>query len=510
MKRPNIVLFLAEDLDFECVNCFNQYATSYSGLNEAGNPYAREHFAPNRGLLTPHIDCLAGDGVLFDNYYCASPVCTPARYTVMTGRFPERSREFCELNEGKPATVWFNTPVTPGETLLPRVLHEDGYRTGMFGKWHNFPREIGREIHAKYHSFPQDIPWEDERAQKGVREGYQTAVNYLKKPEFGWDVVDRLYHDNPEPYLPECLSSQNIDWVVEGAVNYIQDQKEREDPFFAYVAVSLPHSRYNGKRFLEANPLSSPAGLLEEPPHVMADRQTIYRRVKAAGLPDSACEGLWLDEAIRALRRAIRFAGKEEDTCFIFTTDHPTAGKGSVHLGRIPLIIYWPGHIEGGLVQSALLSETDLASTILEIAGAKIPDEMQQDGHSFLGLLTSGEYQERSSILMELVNSRAVVKDGFKYIANRLPNGTPEEIAALKKVGWLAQPVWHEVYWNLLDSFPNYFDEDELYDIAADPLEQHNLAKDPAYREVLVQMRAQLAEHLRTLPHPFGEFTQEK
>lgn len=503
-KRPNIVLFLAEDLDYECVNCYNQYQTSYSGLYEAGNPYSLGHFPPNRGLLTPTLDSLAGDGVLFNRYYCASPVCTPARYTVMTGRFPERSHEFIQKNQGRPATVWFNTPITEDETLLPKALHQVGYRTALFGKWHNFPAETGAEIRKRYHSFPADCCWRDPRAQKGVREGYQYAVNFLQNGDFGWDLVDRLYYDNPEPFLPECLSSQNIDWVVEGAVDYIRSQKDSDQPFFAYVAVSLPHSRYNGKRFLSANPLSSPAGELEKAPTVLPSRLDIYKRVKTAGLPDSACEGLWLDEAVKALRKAVRQIGAEEDTMFVFTTDHPTAGKGSVHLGRLPLIIHWPGHLEGGRVVDSLLSETDLAPTLLEAAGCPPVPEMQQDGSSFLALAEGRSTHERECIMMELVNSRALVMDGFKYIANRLPNGTPEEIAAWKKVGWLAQDVWHEVYWNLLDSFPHYFDGDELYDHRTDPMEQHNLASDPAYRPVLDKMRRELIRQLAKLPHPFA------
>lgn len=510
MKKPNIVLFVAEDLDFEGVNCYDPAATGYSGLIQHRNRYASEYFQPVRAMLTPTIDWLAGDGVPFTNYYCSAPVCTPSRYTIMTGRFPERSHALTDCS--KPATIWFNTPVCPGETLLPKALKEGGYETAIFGKWHNYPAEAGKELHRLYSSFPEDSSWEDPGVREAIAAGQKYACDYLTRPEFGWDVAERIYYDNPEPYLPVEISSHNIDWVAEGAVNYLRNRPKSGKPFFTYVAVSIPHSRYNGRRFAEANPLSSAAGLLEEPPHVMASREQIRARVRAAGLPDSACEGLWLDEAVKAVYHAACAAAPEEETLFIFTTDHPTGGKGSVHLGRIPLIFHWPGHIDPAAPQDCLLSEVDLAPTILELAQCPIPKEMAQDGASFAKLLLEGAPAGRESALIELVNSRAVVAHGFKYIANRLPDDSAETRSAWESVGWLAQnPTAKEsVWWHLDDCFPHYFDGDELYDLTTDPLEQHNLAGRPEYAEILSKMKEELRRQLERLPHPFAEFAGKR
>ena len=131
MKRPNIVLFLAEDLDYEGLNCYDAAATGYTGLIHAGNSYAGETEVPTQGMLTPTIDTMAGNGAMFESYYCASPICTPARYSVLTGRFPERSPELIQEAGGKPATIWFNTPIMPGETLLPKQLKQSGYHTAI-------------------------------------------------------------------------------------------------------------------------------------------------------------------------------------------------------------------------------------------------------------------------------------------------------------------------------------------------------------------------------------------
>lgn len=511
MKYPNIVLFLAEDLDFEGLNCYNAEMTGYTGLIRAGNPFATSSQKPSGRLLTPTIDSLAGDGLMFTNYYCTSPICTPARYTIMTGRLPERSPEHTDLFGDGPSTVWFNSPVCPQETLLPKALKTKGYQTAFFGKWHNFPLSARTELDRLYHSFPDEASWEDEEARKGVQAGYQYAVDYLKNNDYGWDTVDRLYYENPEPYLPASLSSHNIDWVIEGADAYIRSRKHRAEPFFACIAVSIPHSRYSGKRFREANPLSSPAGLLDKTPCIMPSRQQIRERIQTAGMDESACEGLWLDEAVKAIRKAVDAADAAEDTCLIFTTDHPTAGKGSCNLGKIPLILFWPGHLEGGRILPQLLSETDLASTILELAGCIVPPDMHLDGNSFAGLLQPqfSDWTPRSNVIMENVNSRAIIRDGYKYIANRLPGRNVRETELCGCCGWLADQIGgHDgMWWNLDRLFPAYFDADQLYDIEKDPMEQHNLVSDPKKKEILSSMQKALAKELCKLPHPFGEFT---
>ena len=526
MKRPNIVLFLAEDLDYEGLNCYDAVATGYTGLIHAGNSYAGETEVPTQEMLTPTIDTMAGNGAMFESYYCASPICTPARYSVLTGRFPERSPELIQEAGGKPATIWFNTPIMPGETLLPKQLKQSGYHTAIFGKWHNYPTEVYNQIYDQYTSFPDTATWDDPEAQKAVRRGYQMAADYLRGETFGWDVAERIYYENPEIIYPYELSCQNIDWVVEGAVSFIREQREEEQPFFAYVAVSLPHSRYNGERFSNANLRSSPAGLLEDIPSVMSTREEIRARVKAAGLPDDACEGLWLDEAVKAIHKAVCEIGKEQETCFIFTTDHPTAGKGSCHLGRIPLIFYWPGTIEALPPQRQLLSEVDLTPTILEMAGCPLAPDTVLDGRSFWNLLRRQPFRERESVMMEVVNSRAIVKDGFKYIANRLPGRSIEEVnlflarelhsanrfshppmdeeTAWKTVGWFAIPERDYMFWNLDRLFPDYFDKDQLYDLRSDPLEQHNLAEKPHYKAILKEMQEEMKRQLANMPNPFS------
>ncbi len=508
-SRPNIVLILAEDLDFEGINCCNQNLTGYSGLVNARNKHAYENYEITSRLLTPTIDFLASNGVLFNNYYCTSAICTPSRYTVLTGRYAQRSSQHAlEFNDG-PSTVWFNSPIYPQDTLLPKSLKQSGYTTGFFGKWHNFPDDIQEELNKRYYSFPKDSSWDNPIAQKGVTEGYEYAVSYLKNNDFGFDVVDRVYFNNPEPFIPQCISSHNIDWIIEGADKYIRDQKDSENPFFAYIALTVPHSRYSKDRFNGLNELSSAGGMLDERPSILPTKEKIKKRIKAAGMDESACEGLWVDEAVKAIMKAVNQIGKAENTCFIFTTDHPTAGKGSCHLGRIPLIMYWPEHIEGGDVCSSLLSQTDLAPTLLDIAKCTAPEDMKIDGSSFLSMINTPDTSIRDSVYIEVVNSRAVVCGKYKYIANRFPNRKEREDEYLGLAGWLAgyEVGAKNVKWSADKIFPNYFDTDQLYDIEIDPLEQHNLISDPKLKDIVATMRKNLTYELSKFPHRFGEFT---
>lgn len=521
-NKPNIVLFVAEDLDFEGLSCYSAIETGYSGLHSVGNPYSLLNEPIQDKVYTPTIEKMAMKGVAFDEYYCTAPVCTASRYSILTGCFPERSPEMILKAHGKPATVWFNAPIMPGQETLPVILQNNGYRTGIFGKWHNYPLDVYNEIYDLYNCFDQKLQPDHPKAKQGVSKGYQLARDYLVQANLGWDVADRTYYENPEVIHPPYLDSQNIDWVVEGAVQFIKEQRNK--PFFAYVAVSLPHSRYSGERFANANPLSTPAGLLDKRPEVMPTREEIRNTIRAKGLDDYACEGLWLDEAVKAVYHALEETGEAENTCFVFTTDHPTAGKGSCHLGRIPLIFYWPGHILPQNMCHELLSEVDLAPTLLNIAGIAQPKSMT-DGISFAQIFR-GEHSQRKNCMMEMVNSRAIISNGYKYIANRLPGRTQEEIlqilcnglhivtyrpskpfdeeAVMKQVGWLAIPERDYMFWHLDELFPGYFDPDELYDLREDKLEQKNLWNDSVMKEKRAQLKALLQQELAKMPNPFA------
>jgi arylsulfatase A-like enzyme len=525
-KRPNIVLFAAEDLDWEGVNCYDPAKTGLTGMKAAGNAAAADRYEVTKAL-TPTLDGLARDGAMFTNYYCTSAICTPARYTMLTGRYAERSAELLDAHPaGSQANIWFNTDITRTETTLPKALKAAGYTTCITGKWHNFPVDLELPMRELTDNNAPDADPRDPEIRSRIEKAYAMGLEFLKEG-FGWDRVDRLMTNNCEPVRPFPLNANNTEWIIEGALGFLEDRRDADDPFFLYVAINAPHSRYD-KRRLEEDPRGTRAGLLDEPPEGMPSRESAQQRAAAAGLNENVAEGVWIDDAVNAVQKKLREIGAEEETLFIFTTDHPTVGKGSTHLGRIPLIVSWPGRLPEHTVHDRIVSQTDLAPTILDLAGCEIPEDMRTDGESFAPLLrgadaqndgaqgdgerdTAGSYA-REHVMLELVNSRALVHGKWKYIANRLPDDAPETVEAMRQRGWHALKKWTAydygstpVPWGLDEYFPHYFDEDQLYDIEADPLEQHSLAGDPAYASVVAEMKERLAGELRTLPHRFGE-----
>ncbi len=508
--RPNIVLFVAEDLDYEGLNCYDPTQTGFTGVIKAGNPNLPSEYVVD-GMLTPTIDRLAATGFKSTNYYCASAICTPSRYAMLTGRYPERNPHFCEMYPpDRQANIFFNIGMTREETNLPKTLQAAGYTTGITGKWHNYPQEIKLRLVDMYRHIPKNADPRAPGIKSAIQSWYDMASDYLREG-FGWDFVDRIYFDNPEPFHPEAISGHNLEWIIEGSLKFLEDQREASDPFFLYIPVTTPHSRYKPD-VLGADPLGTAAGMIDDVPRVFKSRDKIISAVQEAGLPDFAREGYWLDDGVRAVVDKLSEIGVSENTCFIFTTDHPTAGKETCHLGRIPLIVNWPGLTDSGVESEVLLGQTDLAPTILDIAGCEIPADMRLDGQSFKPLVTGdSDSHQRENVLLEVVNTRAVVSGHWKYIANRLPPGL-QATANLPKVGWFGSNFYDNsrfragLHHQVDKLFPHYFDEDQLYDLSVDPCEQTNLANDSAYASILAAMREKLQVELQSMPHPFGEF----
>lgn len=506
-QQPNIVLFVAEDLDYEGLGCYDTRQTGMTGLRAAGNPYA-QGFERHDRSWTPTIDAMASRGFQAHHYYCPSAICTPARYSLLTGRYPERSREFCEMfPSGSQANVFFNTGLTREEETLPKAFQAAGYRTAICGKWHNFPQHIKMRLTDILRSIPIGADPKEPAVRQTLASWYSQAADFLRDG-FGWDVVDRLYFDNPEPFHPAEIACHNLEWIIEGALKFLDEQSRTDQPFFLYVPVTVPHERYRENIFETSNPLATPSGLLDKRPGGMPARETIIQRVRDRGLPPYAREALWLDEAVHALQRRLAELKLRETTCFIFTSDHPTAGKQTCHLGRVPLIVDWPALAPKQ--SDALLSHLDLAPTLLDLADIKAPSAVGQDGFVFTSHLVGEESSSpRNSLLMEVVHSRAIVKNGFKYIVNAIPQDLPAT-GDPRETGWLIQRTYDNrergpgIAFDADKLFPHYLDSEQLYDLATDPLEQINLAGTPKYRPVLNEIRGDIIAELAKLPHPFS------
>ncbi|MFH5804733.1 sulfatase [Alienimonas sp. DA493] len=420
-ERPNVVLIMADDLGWGDVN----YHRDVGGA---------------AGAWTPHLDALAKDAVRLERFYSASPVCSPTRASVMTGRHPHRLG-ITHANVGRlPAEE---------ETLAER-LRAAGYATGFFGKWHlgtltTDRRDANRGRPGNGSDFAP--PWEYGFDVTFATESKVPTFDPLWKPRVGarntwWEpVADPV---NAVPYgtaywtgpgeTAEDLRGDDSDLIVNRAAAFIGDAAVAERPFFAVIWFHAPHlpvvaGAEDAARFA---PLS--------------DYEKHYRGSVAA-----------LDAAVGRVRATLREAGAADNTLVAFCSDNGPEGnatapgsagpyrgrKRDLYEGgvRVPGLIHWPaGGLTGGGRSSLPVVSTDLFPTVLAAAGLEPPTDEGRDGVNLLPLLRSGATERGGAIGFTFQNKDAWTEDRYKLIRTK------------RNAPW------------------------ELYDLLADPAEAHDLA----------------------------------
>lgn len=501
VERPNIVFFIADDMRPYHFNCLPEG----KGRN-----------------LTPNLDRLAREGVLLTGQHVVSPICTPSRFSCLTGRFPSRARNswFVERAEAEGQTVVeFNTYILAEDDTLPKRLRSAGYATGFAGKNHVVAVQ-GLE------TFPDfDASVRDPDNARQLARNHERVCAALRRA--GFDEAGSAYHNNPDFLGLGDVAVQNMDWITETGVDLIE--RHHDAPFFLYFATTVPHGPTAADRSWNANPLLTAKGHLDVPPDVQPPRHTIPERLMAAGLPvnDDTANMLWLDDALGALLDKLEEKGVLDDTVLFFFSDHGQNAKGTLYQGGVhnPSIAWRKGGFPCGSEMPALLSNVDFAPTILELAGV-VPEEGALDGQSFLPYLEGAPPPTDRALYFELGYARGIRRGDWKYIALRYPDAVTsmsDEERAKALETWNAErrrkhlpivtedpsrPFSHltpipggghaEV--ESTGKYPGYYDSDQLYDLSQDPGEQHNLAADPAYAERLKILKDELSELLKTLP----------
>lgn len=529
--RPNIVLIYTDDLDFDEISPYdNTLFPSYTGAKENGfyryqsdgifvqnnRPLlnGEQGFFSDPRMHTPNIQRLADEGVIFERFYITTSVCTPSRYSLLTGRFATRSPGFLAKNPaGAEGNITWNSPLTPDENNIAKELNKLGYYTGIVGKWHNgAPGAFDNSVTAE--SDPHDPA-----VLKKIREAYDRGRAYIQE-QIGFDYAERMFFRNKESLgVPQTMRVHNLEWITEGALNFID--KADGQPFFLYMPLTIPHGQYYYD-WIQDDPLATPAGWLDEVPDCIPSRREIVSKVERLGIDRRNALATQMDESVGAVLRKLAESDLLENTILIFASDHQSRGKFTCYeASRVPFIMRWPGKIKPGSRISDLFANVDIPATLIEIAGGQPPQTMIQDGISMLPALTHDpSYRKRQSVYLECNNIRAVVTDRFKYIANRPSAKILEDMAAevkeasqtgkLRQIGWSGRRNWHVdeegVVYSADRDFPHYFDADQLYDLLSDPFEQHNIIDDPKMAQTAVSLKIKLGEYLNTLPHTFGEF----
>ena len=403
--RPNVIIVITDD-------------QGYGDLGCTGNPWIR----------TPNLDAFHDEAVRLTDFH-VSPLCTPTRGALMTGRRPVRN--------GAWATCWGRSILRRTEVTMADAFAASGYRTGMFGKWH---------LGDNYPYRPQDRGFQHVVAHKGGGVG--------QTPDFwGNDYFDDTYFHNGRAV---AHSGYCTDVWFEEAMKFIESC--RGERFFCYLATNAPHS-----------------------PYLVADR---YKR-PYEGNPDIPHPPFYgmianIDENFGRLRRRLGELGLEADTILIFMTDNGSSGgcltddgqfvtagynagtrgkKGSYYEGghRVPLFIRWPaGGLAGGRDIGELVLHIDMLSTFIDLCGLETPEGVQFDGVSAAGLI-----EGKASSLPDRTHF-------LQYRQNAEP---PEK--------WTSAVMTNR--WRLVGG-------KELYDIQADPAQRRDVAA--GHPDVVAELRA--------------------
>jgi arylsulfatase A-like enzyme len=536
--KPNVILIMTDDQKFSSLG--------FGGGN----------------VLTPKIDSLVKGGVVFTNAFVSSTVCSPARYTTLTGRYAGRnySPNFIAHSplDSMSRICIEDIDMEKDGMNLQSVMHSNGYATGIVGKWHLGPH-IGYPTYGPtwsefgLSSYAQTAdPKTNATANSAMKLNHGLYAAAIRA--YGWDYAASLYVANLAELKNDYLNVHNIDWTAKGALDFIEQNKAK--PFFLYFATTLNHGpdpwNLNASKQLytsvDADPRISGEGYLDSAPGVLPSRANVKARVAAASKAANTAYCTWLDDAVGALVKKVRDLGLDSNTIFIYMTDQgfERYGKATLFEGgiRIPLAMTWKGTITPAKTCAALVQNIDITPTILDLCGVSLPKSYLIDGTSMVPLLpgkrggsVSGAIHQ--SLFFEIGYARAVRTLTSKYIAVRYPADVQAKInAGIKFDGYYAPDIGVDergtlTYPYLLNnphlghfssaSNPNYFDRDQLYAIATDPAESSNLLYDTAgnplpnsqisaaNQQKRAEMQALLTSYLNTFPRrPYGELSDGK
>jgi arylsulfatase A-like enzyme len=487
-RQPNVILFLIDDQDKASIGAYG------------GKTY------------TPSLDRMAAESMKFTHAYVSSAVCTPSRYSFLTGRYAGNSTsrlydEDCggPGRQGKPT---FNMALERDRLNIGHALRAAGYTTGFVGKLHlesepDFP-EFYRGADG-FKPYPRDAtPGPEATALFAHNE--RVLRRYVENLGFSW--AKHVYPGNLEP----PYAQHNPEWTLAAALEFIELNRER--PFYLHYATTLLHGPAGSWRRSMDHPLASGEGELKALPDVMTPRKELLQRVAAAGLsPEGAAAGeAWVDDSLGAVMRKLKELGLDDNTFVLFAPDHGRRGKSSLFTQDgvgIPMIARWPARILAGSTCDELVQNVDWVPTVFELAGLAKPDGYRIDGRSFLPLLEGGrEVSVRNHVYLEMGHARGVATRDWKYIAVRYPK---EQIAAIQRARPADLPRAMSYIGRLGIGVrgaerAGFWDEDQLYDLRQDPDERMNLAADPRHAEQLARLRQMLTDELRGGTRPFGEF----
>ena len=483
--RPNIIFIVTDDQHRDQFNFISE------GLDSDGN----------KTNLTPNMDRLVENGVIFDKSYVSSSVCTPSRYSILTGNYASRGSNKSNIKkyEGQTNVTW-NVHIEHDTPNVAKSLQDAGYFTGGVGKNHVISVHGDKKVNVKADPRSPEV-----KAQ--LIKNHEQQIKAYK--EAGFDYATALYKGNLPSQYPKAVEDHNMEWIVDGALKFFDQAAKKNKPFFLYFATTISHGPDRLGTKHKGNPLATPIGFLDKPLDVMPDRATLEQRISEAGLAQDRTDILWLDDGIGAILNKLKETGALENTVIFFINDHGVEkGKGTLYDGGIKTVSFaWgPKYFKSGIKSKQLVSNIDMVPTALELAKVDPKKAYKIDGSSMLPLLQGKDKPIHESLYFELGATRAVIKDGYKYLSFKAPQSIKNK---LEKNGKKATHICDKPGGRGSESpalkfyAKNYFDSDQLYDLSADPKEQQNLYGEFKNSIKLYDLKKTLQSYVDQVPGTF-------
>lgn len=453
-QRPNIIFIMSDDHAAHAMSCYG------SRINQ-----------------TPNLDRIANGGMRFDNCFCTNSICAPSRAAILTGTYNH-------INQ----VTTLDTPMDNRLSTFPKLLQEVGYQTAIFGKWH-----LGEG--------PAHCPtgFDDWAVLPGQ--------GLYHNPDFIFKGPDGGTRRTVPGYVTDIITDFCLDWLK---------QRDTERPFCLLYHHKAPHRAWepdekHAHLYLDEE-IAEPATLYDDYANRASAAAAAEMRVGVHmnpldlkstinhGLPENELRK-WayqryikdylrviasIDDNVGRLLDYLDEQGLSENTLIIYTSDqgfflgdHGWYDKRFMYEEslRMPLIVRYPREIAAGSVNQELILNIDFAPLFLELAGLPVPDAMQ--GRSIRPLLQGQMPADWRQAMyyrywMHKAHHNVYAHYGLRTRQYKLIYYYADALGTAGSLDESYEPEW------------------ELFDLAQDPHELNNVVNDPAYGEIVVQLKAQL------------------
>ena len=467
-KKPNVVLIISDQ----------QRADTMPGVRRFP-------------IRTPHLEWLVESSICFDRAYCTTPMCSPARSSILTGLYPHATGMVANYQE---RPISNEIRLLPGVKVLADYLQPLGYVCAYTGKWHlgtgsdrrGFTDMVTR---AGIHDYDVGHPEQNDMLRFAAKIGVELGGK-LKGND-----VDRSDYDQRtkvgSSLLPMAFHRSMRD--ASQAATFIRNQTAEERPFALVYSCYEPHPPFACPRPFDRmyapDDMVLPATCRSRTgSNVLRDRND-WQLHSADEFTDTDLQAMWagycgavsyVDHLVGTILEALIDTDQLDDTLLIFTSDHGEMlgshgllFKGSVffeELVHIPLIVRPPGGLADGRRNQHLVSHVDLVPTIVEWCGGTVPEKIQ--GTDIRNLCEGGDDPVRNGLALEFHSSNW--------------GETPEPMRG-----------WRTADWKLVFTLRG---EEELYDLTKNPLETSNLIHDPGVNSIRQQLAGELDDWIRRVP----------